>query len=51
MSKFQLQNFSYKNNPKSKLGFQKWTKINVQNGKTENSFEKNFAIEIVTIML
>ena len=33
--------FSYKNNPKSKLGFRKWTKINVQNGKPENSFEKD----------
>jgi hypothetical protein len=25
---------------KSRLGFEKWTKINVQNLKTENTFEK-----------
>ena len=32
--------FSKKFFPKSKLGFEKWTKINVQNRKSENSFEK-----------
>ena len=29
-----------KSNPKSRFGFRKWTKINVQNRKPKQSFEK-----------
>ena len=32
--------FSNNKNPKSKLGFRKWTFINVQNGEPKQCFQK-----------
>jgi hypothetical protein len=38
---FIAQNQGNKSNPKSRFGFEKWTKINVQNRKPKQSFEKD----------